>query len=106
MTRPRVASSSDATHDAAGDARHSLTDHDRAVLSAEVKRLVTALSPVGVLRRDALARASGATRWNGASFDLALQAAVDAGKINELPLGFYAIARGGETGASGQTDDR
>ena len=68
-----------------------LTDHDRAVLRAEVKALVMALSPFRVLRRDALARAAGATRWHEEAFDQALAAAVDAGAIKELPLGFYGI---------------
>jgi hypothetical protein len=61
------------------------------VLHAEIKRLVTALSPVGVLRRDALARAAGATWWHEASFELALRAAVEAGRVKQLPLGFYSI---------------
>ena len=70
-----------------------LTDHDRAVLHAEVRRLVLALSPFGVLRRDVLARAAGATRWSDETFEEALTAAVEGGEIKKLPLDFYAIGR-------------
>jgi len=70
-----------------------LTDHDRAVLHAEVRRLVLALSPFGVLRRDALARAAGATRCGDETVEQALAAAVEGGEIKELPLDFYAIGR-------------
>jgi hypothetical protein len=71
----------------------SLTEHERAVRSAEIRRLVAALRPFGVLRRDALAQAAGAMRWHESDFELALGAAVEAGEIHELPLGFYAVRR-------------
>jgi hypothetical protein len=68
-----------------------MTQHERAVLRAEIRRLVAALRPYGVLRRDTLARAAGAPSWHQAGFDRALLAAVEAGEIEERPLGFYAI---------------
>ena len=67
------------------------TRHERAVLHAEVMCLVNALSPFRVLRRDALARAAGATRWHENMFDRAIKAAVAPGQITELPLRFYAL---------------
>jgi hypothetical protein len=39
--------------------RRSLIEHERAVTSAEMKRLVTALRPFGVLHRDALSPTHG-----------------------------------------------
>ena len=68
-----------------------MTQHERAVLRAEIRRLVAALRPYGVLRRDVLARTAGALDWHQAGFDRALHAAVEAGEIEERPLGFYAI---------------
>jgi hypothetical protein len=73
------------------ETRTAVTDHDRAVLRAEIRRLVIALSPYGVLRRDALERAARARTWHEVSFEVALQAAVESGKLEKLPLGFYAI---------------
>jgi hypothetical protein len=68
-----------------------ITEHELAVVRAEIRRLVMALRPYGVLRRDVLARVAGALSWHQASFDRALHAAVQAGEIEERPLGFYAI---------------
>jgi hypothetical protein len=65
--------------------------HDRAVVEAEVRRLVHALAPYGVLRRDALQREAGAGRWHEAGFGRAVAAALDAGEIRELPFGFYGL---------------
>jgi hypothetical protein len=78
-------------------ARHSSLasagDHEQAVLRAEVQRLVTALSPYGVLSRDALRREAGALHWHEPLFDRALETAVAGGQIAELPLGFYGLRR-------------
>ena len=76
-----------------GSCRDAPTPHEQAVLHAEVTCLVNALTPFRVLRRDALARAAGATRWHEQTFDRAIEAAVQQGKINELPLRFYALPR-------------
>jgi hypothetical protein len=65
--------------------------HDAAVLQAEVKRLVRALAPHGVLRRDALRREVGADNWHDRWFERALDAAVTQGQIEVLPLGFYGL---------------
>ena len=67
--------------------------HERAVLHAEVRRLVRALRPYRVLPREALEREAKASRWHEAGFEHALQAAVNEGKIAELPLGFYGLPR-------------
>jgi hypothetical protein len=66
-------------------------EHESAVLHAEVRRLVRALRPYGVLRRDALARAANAETWHEAGFERALQIAVDEHEIEQLPLGFYRL---------------
>ncbi len=66
--------------------------HDRAVLRAEVRCLVHALAPYRVLSRRALERVAGAERWHEGGFDRALAAALEAGEIRRLPLGFYALS--------------
>jgi hypothetical protein len=66
--------------------------HDDAVLQAEVRRLVHALRPFGVLRKDALKRAACPTNWHQGGFDTALHVAVAAGKIEPLSFGFYRLA--------------
>jgi hypothetical protein len=58
---------------------------DQAVLQAEVRLLVRALAPFGVMSRRSLARSAHAERWHGGSFDAALQAAIAAGVIERLP---------------------
>jgi len=65
--------------------------HEEAILNAEVKRLVHALAPFGVLRRDVLAREVGASSWHEPVFEQALRAAVASGKIHKLPQGFYGL---------------
>jgi hypothetical protein len=65
--------------------------HEEAVLHAEVKRLVRALAPYGVLRHDALKREAGARNWREPRFERALAAAVEQGEIEALPLGFYCL---------------
>jgi len=65
--------------------------HDEAVLRAEIRRLVRALSPYGVLSHDALSRAVRAGNWNEPWFERALDAAVEQGEIVALPLGFYGL---------------
>ncbi len=67
--------------------------HDAAVMHAEVRRLVMALAPFGVLHRDALRSECGADRWHDAGFELALTAAVKAGAIERLPGDFYRQVR-------------
>jgi hypothetical protein len=80
----------------------SLAPHEHAVLHVELKRLVRALSPYGVLHREALEREAKAESWQEPGFDRALQAAVDEGKIEERPLGFYALPHSdGTSGADG-----
>jgi hypothetical protein len=61
------------------------------LLEAEVRRLMRALGPYRVLSRDALARASGARRWQPGHLDRALSAAVSAGRLRRLPLGYYGF---------------
>ncbi len=62
--------------------------HEEAVIQAEVRRLVHAIRPFGILRRDFLARESGAERWAG-GFERALQASVEQGRLEARPFGFY-----------------
>jgi len=65
--------------------------HEEAVVRAEIRRLVRALSPYGVLSREALSREAGAGRWHETRFERALDAAVEQGEIVALPLGFYGL---------------
>ena len=65
--------------------------HEQAVIEAEVRDLTRAIRPYGVLRHDALAHVAGAARWRG-NFDRALQVAVEEGRLDARPLGFYADA--------------
>ena len=82
-------------HHSSGGARRAVAfcdrEHDEAVLRAEVKRLVHALAPYGVLQRDVLRRKAGAGNWREPGFDRALDAAVRQGQIETLPFGFYGL---------------
>lgn len=66
--------------------------HEEAVIEAEVRRLMRAVGPFGVLRRDALEGAAGARHWP-AGFDQALRAAVEQGRLEARAFGFYREAR-------------
>jgi hypothetical protein len=66
--------------------------HDDAVLQAEVRRLVHALCPFGVLRRDALKREACSASWHEGGFERALEAAIRAGRIERLPFEFYRLS--------------
>lgn len=66
-----------------------LEEHRRALLSADVRRLALALSPYGILHRDALAALVGARDWREGAFEQALEEAVRQGAIERLPEGFY-----------------
>ncbi len=63
--------------------------HEQAVIQAEVGRLVHAIRPFGMLHRDTLARAAGAEHWRKGRLDLALRAAVEQGRLEKRPLGYY-----------------
>jgi hypothetical protein len=80
--------------------------HDEAVIQAEVRRLARALGPYGVLRRDALASAAGATQWREGAFALALQTAVSTGTIEPLPEDFYRLRDRWPTGRGRSQDER
>ncbi len=68
----------------------SVSDRHRvAVVQAEARRLTRILQPFGILRKDQLKLRAGASRWHEGSFDSALQAAVESGDIERLPLDFY-----------------
>lgn len=54
--------------------------------------VVNALSPYGVLSRDALRREAGALHWHEPLLDRALEEAAAEGQIAELPLGLRAAA--------------
>jgi len=69
------------------------SEHEQAILEAEVQCLVNALSPFGVLGQDALRREAHAVHWHEPSFERALEQAVAQGEIAELPLGFYGLRR-------------
>lgn len=73
--------------------------HDAAVLRAEVTRVVHALRPYRILRHEALEREAGAQSWHQQGFERALRAAVAAGAIEKLPLGFYRLPSARDTPA-------
>jgi hypothetical protein len=65
---------------------------ERALLDADVRHIVDALRPFGVLHRDQLARVAGAGTWHEVVFERALTEAVRRGLIEKLAEGFYADA--------------
>jgi hypothetical protein len=65
----------------------------RAIIEAEVRDIVRALAPYGVLARDVIAERCRASAWQDGGFDEALDAAVAAGVVEELPDGFYGLVR-------------
>lgn len=65
----------------------------RAITDAEVQDIVRALAPYGVLGHDVLARECHASTWQEGDFEVALEAAVGAGVVEELPGGFYKLVR-------------
>lgn len=86
------------------DDRHPLTEgrgihallhgaHESAVAHAEARRLLRALTPYGILSREALEHECHAESWHDGGFSAALSAAIAAGMIEELPGGFYRDAR-------------
>jgi hypothetical protein len=79
--------------DRSSDSSPERDGHESAVVRAEVNRLVHALRPFGVLRRDVLAREAKAGSWREAGFERALERAVEEHTIEELPLGFYRLAQ-------------
>ncbi len=68
--------------------------HGDAVTQAEVRRIVNALRPYGVLRRDVLKRQAAPGGWHEGSFEEALAAALRSGKVEKLPLDFYRLSDG------------
>jgi hypothetical protein len=67
--------------------------HEDAILQAQARRVLRALTPYEILSREALARECHADGWHDGGFAAALKAAVAAGLIEELPCGFYRDAR-------------
>ena len=65
------------------------TNHEQAIIQAEVGRLVHAIRPFGMLHRDTLARAAGAEHWRKGRLDLALRTAVEQGRLEKRPLDYY-----------------
>ena len=66
--------------------------HEQAVIQAEVRRLASAIRPFGVLNRQTLAHMAGAEHWREGGLPRALDAAVDAGVLEERAFGFYGLA--------------
>jgi len=67
--------------------------HEHLIAEAEAKRVLRALSPFGILSRDALAHECHAASWHDGGFSAAVSAAIAAGMIEELPGGFYRDVR-------------
>lgn len=64
----------------------------RAITEAEVRDIVRALSPYGVLARDVIAEKCRAHTWQEDDFDVALEEAVRSGVVEALPDDFYKLA--------------
>jgi hypothetical protein len=82
-----VAGSRPADHRSRAQARRD------ALLEAEVRQLLRAIGPFGVLGRDSLARACHAHLWRSGRFEDALHAAVRQGRLRPLGFGFYGARR-------------
>jgi hypothetical protein len=91
-SEPRTRTRRDRPHRSISDPHHL------AVVQAEARTLAQALQPFGVLRKDQLKREARAAKWREGNFEVALQAAVEAGEIQPLPLDFYRKADPGENG--------
>jgi hypothetical protein len=65
----------------------------RAITEASVRDIARALAPYGVLDHDALAKEVRADRWEEGGFEIALQAALREGVVEQLPDGFYKLIR-------------
>lgn len=63
--------------------------NENAVIQAEIRRLVSAIRPFGVLNKDALAHEARAEHWREGGLDRALNASVDEGLLEARPFGFY-----------------
>ena len=72
-----------------GSVSKPYTSRDEAIMQAGVHLLRRALAPYGVLDRQTLEQVTRADSWPEGGFETALSAAVDAGVITPLPLGFY-----------------
>lgn len=61
--------------------------------AAQIHQLVRALSALGPLRRDSLARISHANRWRDGCLDAAISEGIRQGKLRRLPFDFLAASR-------------
>lgn len=77
----------------ADDRRRAEAQRKDALLQAEVRQLMRAIRPFGVLNHDALARACRAHLWRSGRFEDALRAAVREGRLRPLGFGFYGARR-------------
>jgi hypothetical protein len=75
----------------AAQRQHGGGYHERAVLEAEVRRIIHSLRPFGILHRDALSRATHARTWRNGSFEAALRVAINQGKVDKLPGDFCRL---------------
>lgn len=66
------------------------SEYTAGLVEVEIHALVRAVSPYGVLSREALAEACHVEHWQPGRFQHALQAAVRTGRLRHLGLGFYA----------------
>lgn len=64
-------------------------NHEHALIDAAAIRLAHAIRPFGILQEERLRQAAGADHWSHATFRNALDAAVERGLLQRLPLGFY-----------------
>ncbi len=62
-----------------------------AITEAEIREIVRALAPYGVLDRETLSERTRQHGWQADGFDTALAAAVREGVIERLPEGHYKL---------------
>jgi hypothetical protein len=67
--------------------------HQQLITDGEVRQIVHALAPFGILDHHALSRQCDHAGWQEGGFTTALHKAVSSGVIEELPGGFYTLVQ-------------
>lgn len=68
-------------------------DSHQARVAAEARRLERQLRTIGPMPREMLARRVGAERWREGSFEEAVRAGIQAGRLRKLPLHWLEAAQ-------------
>ena len=71
--------------------------HRSRIVAVEARRLERELRAVGPMPRERLKRSCGTGRWRNGTFEEAIVAGVQSGRLRELPLGWIEAAPLGQT---------